>query len=282
VLATGEYPAMTGRNSTPTRRTFRLGPLSLVVEADAPFDLVAGWLPQTNITNDDAPAAAISVARDLRPLNPGSVPQFVSGAVQVWVDEAMARATVLTPTGHARVDFASRLARLHPGTDAQEAAELLSLTAALVLARAGTLVLEASAVIDTTGWCWLTLGQPDDRARLTRAFCADGGRFVSDGRVLVRRLPLKPEQIIVESWYQAAAKPSSAAATGAIASDAALPWDRWRPLSPLRGLLLAGTSRARTLPQWRSAERDYATTMLLRAVSCTGADRVATPSRPNW
>jgi hypothetical protein len=126
---------------------------------------------------------------------------------------------------------------------------------ALELAREGAALLGASAVADPTGSCWLVLGDAPARTRVTHAFCADGGGFVSDGPVILRRLPLVREQLVVES---ASARP----ATGPCARELPV---RWQPISVLRGVLICAAGDRALRPEWRPASREAVARALRRA-----------------
>jgi hypothetical protein len=253
---------------TPTRNSRRLvhlGPLSLVIAAEVPFHLIAGWLPHTNIEDDEAPAAAISVIREPRPVEPPGAPQLVVGSVRVWEVPGSERALALTPGGHARLDFRGALAHLDPGRSVPEADELLTVTSGLILARVGAALLEATALLDTSGWCWLALGAPELRTTLARAFCEDGGNYVSDGRVLLRRAALTTDVIVAESWHYERDR----------REGRALPWDRWRPLGPVRGLLLVEPGSSRGAARWLVAEPQAGEAAVSAAVQFIGADAIA-------
>jgi hypothetical protein len=260
---------MTDTHRSSGRRTIRVGPVGLVIEPDAPFDQIAGWLPHTDVPDGEPPAAAISVHREARPAHPTTAPSLVVAGLRIWVSSEGDRATALASTGHAQIDLRARLARLDPGTNASETHALLSATVSLVLAHAGIAVVRASAVTDAAGWCWLLLGEPCHRATATRAFSRGGGYYVSDGRALVRRAPLSPDVIVVESWHESTAAPTTAPSPDA--DRAELPWQRWRPLAPLRGVLLLDCSADDGAPLRRAAEASVHDA-LARAMPYVGAD----------
>lgn len=203
-----------------------------------PFGAFAEWLPHTDISSDDAPAAALSVACETRPNDPAQLPTREVGCVRVWTLPSAERAIMLTPTGHAQVDLRGRLARVDPGDDRVAAAALLDLTVALLLARVHAAILNASAVVDGAGWGWLLVGARRERARLASTFCEDGFGYVSEGQVLLRRGPLNRDVVVAESWH----RPPAQARARSSGAAAPLPWDRWQPLAPVRGILLATSS----------------------------------------
>jgi hypothetical protein len=267
---------MASRLSGPSRRHFRLGPVGLVVDGGVPFGVIAEWLPHTDVSSDDAPAVAVSVACDARPDAPAQAPTREVGCVRIWTMPSAERAVLLTATGHARVDLRGRLARVDPGNDPAAAAALLDVTVAMLLARVHSAILNASAIVDHAGWGWLVLGGARERARLTAAFCADGFGYVSDGQALLRPGPLNRDVIVVESWHRPPAGhgPRSADAT------AALPWDRWQPLAPVCGILLATPvgvqpDRRAVSLEWGAAARSEAAAAFEAAVPCAGVDAEA-------
>jgi hypothetical protein len=245
------------------RKHLRLGPLELVVEPGVAPELISAWLPRGGAnSDDDLPLAAMAVRLDARPAEPFEAPRFVQGRVRGWFAPDAATGTLLAPRGHARLDLVSRLARVTPGPDATDAQDLLAISAAIVLARGGTALLNASAVADPTGSCWLVLGDAAARTRITQAFCADGGAFVSDDRVILRRLPLIREQLVVDAWGPAPSKgPCSQV----------LPI-RWQPVSSLRGVLICAAGDRAARPEWKSASRDAVGRALRRADPLGGTD----------
>jgi hypothetical protein len=247
------------------RQHRRLGPLDLVVEAGIAPHLVAAWLPRADPisgSDDDTPLAAMAVRIDARPAEPIEAPRFVRGAVRGWISSDATKATLLTRTGHARLDLVSRLARVHPGHVTDEAHELMSVAAAFILATGGTALLNASAVADPTGSCWLVLGNEADRTRITHAFCADGGGFVSDNRVIVRWIPLVREQLVVDSWT---APPTSGPCARVLPV-------RWQPISSLRGVLICAAGDRALRHAWPPASRDAVARAIRRADPLAGAD----------
>lgn len=263
------------RSSGVSRRHFRLGPIGLVVDAGVPFGAIAEWLPHTDISSDDAPAAALSVACDARPGEPAQAPTREVGCVRIWTMPSAERALLLTPTGHAHVDLRGRLARVDPGDDRVAAAALLDVVVAMLLARVHAAIVNASAVVDSAGWGWLVLGAARERTRLTAAFCEGGFGYVSDGQALLRRGPLNRDVVVVESWH----RPPALVRPRGAGTAAALPWDRWQPLAPIRGILLAMSpagdpSRSAVEAEWTTAARSEAEAALAAAVPYAGVDAV--------
>lgn len=238
------------RPSGPSRRHFRLGPIGLVVDGGVPFGAIAEWLPHTDISSEDAPAAALSVAWETRPGDPAQAPTREVGCVRVWSIPNAERAILLTPTGHAQVDLRARLARVDPGEDRVAAGALLDVTVALLMARVHAAILNASAIVDGAGWGWLILGAGRERAHLAAGFCEDGFGYVSEGQTLLRRGPLNREVIVAESWH----RPPVHLKPRAPGAPPPLPWERWQPLAPVRGLLLAAPPDAASDPASSEAE----------------------------
>ncbi|MEA3247778.1 MAG: hypothetical protein U9Q74_16635 [Gemmatimonadota bacterium] len=237
--------------------------------------MIAEWLPHTDISSDDAPAAALSVACDTRPNDPAQPPTREVGCVRAWNMPSAERVIMLTPTGHAQVDLRGRLARVDPGDDRVAAAALLDLTVALLLARVHAAILNASAVVDGAGWGWLLVGARRERARLASTFCEDGFGYVSEGQVLLRRGPLNRDVVVAESWHRPPAH-SSARSSGAAPP---LPWDRWQPLAPVKGILLASATDpdpagGRNPAGWAVAARSELEGAFGAAVSYAGVDGV--------
>ncbi|MCC7195379.1 MAG: hypothetical protein IT356_07480 [Gemmatimonadaceae bacterium] len=222
-----------------------------------------------NVPNEDAPAAAISVVREARPAVAPQAPDVDTGLVRAWMSRAGERVTLLGATGHASIDLRGRLAKVHPGEDRAGAAALLDLAAALVLARARALILRASAVMDPVGWVWLVLGEPADRNWLVRAFTADSAWCVSDGSVLLRSAPLKPEILIAETWH----RPEPGRQEGDMAPDAPTA-EMCRPLGPVRGVLIAQpASHVGEHVPWRTAGQASLAAALAPAMPPSGIDR---------
>jgi hypothetical protein len=170
--------------------------------------------------------------------------------VAVWIDEATGRASLRSPAGHAELDLAERWGRINPRDGTSELNGLLNASAAILMGRAGAALVDASSIIDTTGGGWLIVGPRDDRSALVRSFASEGCDYVSDDQVVVRNARNQPGIIVIESWHR---------------YREPLPPEKWRPVAPLRGLLLARAIVTRTPLPWRAAAREQALASVLDA-----------------
>jgi hypothetical protein len=253
-------------DSSSARRHYQLGLLALSIEPTVPRERFEGWLPRTMNALDAPSAATLWVGgADTRDKLDGPG-RLVAGGVALWVDGAADRASLLAPAGHSEIDLRDRWGRLTPKDGAGELGPLLSAGAGLLLGRAGSALLSASAIIDAIGGGWLILGSRELRSAMTRAFVRDGCDYVSDDQLLVRYARHQPGILLLESWHRDARRHD------AIAADAELPVRKWKPVAALRGILVARAATSARSRPWKTAARDHTFATLIDSAPYVDCD----------
>ncbi len=247
------------QDDSPDRRRYRLGMLTLVTEASVPATRFEAWLPRTGDAGDLLPAIALWVGgSEKREAHRGSAP-LVTGGVALWLEEKSDHASLLCPAGHAELDLEERWGSISPRDGTSDLGALLSASTAILMGRAGAVLMDASAIIDTSGGGWMIVGPFEDRSRLVHAFVRDGCDYVSDDQLVVRRAHHQAGVVVLESWHRPTAHSSARQAA------AALPFGKWRPRAQLRGVLLARTISSRTPLPARAVSRGQALASLVDA-----------------
>lgn len=241
---------MQDRDTPSGRKQYRLGLLTIVAEPTVSPTRFEGWLPRTaELVEHPAEAELWLGGPETRETPIGSA-KLVPGGVAVWVDESAGRASLRSPAGHAELDLAERWGRVSPRDGTSELNALLNVSAAILMGRAGAALVDASAIIDPSGGGWMIVGPRENRSALVEAFSREGCDYVSDDQVVVRKAHHQDGVIAMESWHR---------------HRDALPAENWKPVVPLRGLLLARTIVTQTPLPWRAASRDQALASLLDA-----------------
>jgi hypothetical protein len=241
------------------RRHYHLGLLSLSVEATVDPHRFEAWLPQTGQAADRPPAATLWVGGSDTRNTLGGPGRHVAGGVSVWVDDTVGRASLLGPAGHSELDLRELWGKVTPRAGAGEVGPLLSAGTGLLLGRAGVVLMSASAVVDVSGGGWLIVGSQESRSLLSRAFVRDGCEFVSDDQLLLRPARRSVGSILLESWHRSPRRETSSK------SAADLPASAWRPVAPLRGVILSRTGVDSRSRPWKVAARDRALATLVDA-----------------
>ena len=241
---------MQDRDTPSGRKQYRLGLLTLVAESTVPATRFEGWLPRTAESVEHPAEAELWLGGPEKRDAPSGSSRLVPGGVAVWIDETAARASLRSPAGHAELDLAERWGRVSPRDGTSELHALLNVSAAILMGRAGAALVDASAIIDTSGGGWMIVGPREDRSALVQAFANEGCDFVSDDQVVVRKAHHQDGVIAMESWHR---------------HRDPLPVKNWKPVAPLRGMLLARAIVTRTPLPWRAASRDQALASLLDA-----------------
>ncbi len=259
---------MTQNDLSLGRKECRLGLLTLVTESAAYFKRIESWLPRAGSSTDYPSSAELWVGgAETRSTVRGSA-RVLPGGVALWVNNTSDHVSLLSPAGQAELDLNDRWGRVSPRDSAGDLGALLGAAVALLLARAGVALLNASALIDTSGGGWLILGAPEVRTKLVRAFVNDGCDFVSDDQVAVRSAHHQSGVVILESWHR------SVPHAGRAPAQPELPSERWRPTAQLRGVLLARSIVSRTPLAWRAATPEQALGSLIDAVPHLDSDSV--------
>jgi hypothetical protein len=241
---------MMDRDPPAGRKQYRLGLLTLVAESTVPATRFEGWLPRTGDSAEHPAEIELWIGGSEKRDSGLGGSKLVPGGVAVRFDEAAGRASLRSPAGYAELDLAERWGRVSPRDGTADLHALLSACAAILMGRAGVVLVDASAIIDSSGGGWMIVGPREDRSALVRAFLADGCHYVSDDQVVVRPARNQPGLIVIESWHR---------------QHEAIPPERWRPVARLRGILLARAIVTRTPLPWRQASRDQALASLLDA-----------------
>jgi hypothetical protein len=241
---------MQDRDTPSGRKQYRLGLLTLVAESTVAPTRFETWLPRTAEAVEHPAEAELWLGGSEKRDSPSGSSRLVPGGVAVWIDEPAGRASLRSPAGFAELDLGERWGRVSPRDGTSELNALLSASAAILMGRAGAAIVDASAIIDTSGGGWMIVGPREDRSNLVKAFTRDGCDYVSDDQVVVRRAHHQAGVIAMESWHRH--------------SDE-LPRENWRPVAQLRGTLLARAIVTRTPLPWRAASRDQTLASLLDA-----------------
>jgi hypothetical protein len=239
---------MTERITPTGQLQHRLGMLTLVAEASVPRVRFEGWLPRTGDSRGQPAEVELWLGGSERRDTPSGTTRLVPGGVAVWIDEASGKASLRSPAGHAELDLGERWGRINPRDGTSELHGLLNASAAILMGRAGAVLVDASTIIDPTGGGWLIVGPRDDRSTLVRTFASDGCDYVSDDQVVVRKARNQPGVVVIKSWHR---------------PRASLPPEQWKPVAPLRGVLLVRAVVTRTPLPWRPAAREQALASVL-------------------
>jgi hypothetical protein len=262
-----------------------LGDDSLVVHVDRTLMTTAdAWLP-LNRREIACPGVAATItlapaghsAVDVTPNGPdpllrlGDVSAFARDADTVVLDGSGACGRVSLAQGDARIEVATE--------ESASAYMMLTLSAALLLGRAGAALVHAGSVVDRTGRAWLLVGDTHAGKTTTSVSLADAGwRFLADDQVVLRAVD---GAIVAEGWPRQAHLDSGYDARTITARrdavDVRQRWDDYRALvAPVRALLLPTVSG--DLP---TAARPVVAAEALAAVVRQSpwlmADRVAAP-----
>jgi len=247
------------RDDSPDRRRYRLGMLTLVTELSVLATRFETWLPRVGDPGDEAPDIAIWMGCSEKRGRPTGGTSRVSRGVALWLDEQSDHAWLLSPAGHAELDLKERWGRVSPRDGASDLGTLLDASTSILMGRAGAVLMDASAIIDSTGGGWLIVGPREDRATLVRDLVRDGLDFVSDDQVVARRARHQEGLILLESWH----RPAERACAGHPAP--VLPVENWKPVAQLRGVLLARTISSRAPLPWRAVTREQTLESLVEA-----------------
>lgn len=226
----------------------------LVLRADAELlPSIRRWIPR--FLDSPGIAGGPSVATiDLRadtaplPTIPPSPPTLRLASVRAWVqhDHAMLRAADAATGGE--IDLAARRAILQappPGPDADagmDAFTLLTISSALLLARAGRALLHSAAVVAREGHAWLLVGDTHaGKTTTTLNLIRAGHGFLSDDHVVLGGGPAA-DRLQVEGWprtFHVDEGWSRGEITGRRVDfdPLSLGPERWRRSAPLAGLL---------------------------------------------
>lgn len=248
------------------RKHYKLGILALVAEASVSSERYESWLPRTGESGGHPPAAALWLGGTAERDSLGTMARLLPGGVALWIDERLSRAALLSPAGHAELDLSDRWGRVCPRDGASEIGALLTVGAALLMGRAGAVLVDASGIIDSSGGGWLIVGPRDERSKLVRAFVHDGCHYVSDDQLVVRAAHHQTGLVIFESWHRPAAEAERAKGAQK------LPSERWKSTAQLRGVLLARSLVSRTALPWRGATREQALASLIDAAPHVDSD----------
>jgi hypothetical protein len=224
--------------------------LTLVADPSVPRARFEDWLPRTSDASGQPAEVEIWLGGSERRDSPSGSTRLVPGGVAVWMDEASGKASLRSPAGHAELDLGERWGRITPRDGTGDLHGLLNASAAILMGRAGAVLVDASSIIDATGGGWLIVGPRDDRSALVKSFAAEGCEYVSDDQVVVRRARNQPGVVVVESWHR---------------RRVPLPPEKWKPVAPLRGVLLARAIVTRTPLPWRAAAREQTLASILDA-----------------
>jgi hypothetical protein len=245
------------QDDSPDRRRYRLGMLTLVTEASVPATRFEAWLPRTGDAGDLPPAIALWVGgSEKREAHRGSAP-LVTRGVALWVEDKSDHASLLCPAGHAELDLEERWGSVSPRDGTSDLGALLSASTAILMGRAGAVLMDASAIIDSSGGGWMVIGPREDRSTLVHAFVRDGFDYVSDDQLVVRGAYHQAGLVVLESWHRPTARARQPAT--------ALPRGKWRAMAQFRGVLLARTISSRTPLPWRAVTREQTLASLVDA-----------------
>jgi hypothetical protein len=261
---------MTQNDPSFGRREYRLGLLNIVTESTVFAKRIENWLPRTGGSTDYPSSAELWVGGAETQSKIRGSARVIYGGVALWMNDGEDHASLLSPAGHAELDLSERWGRVSPADTASGLSALLSASAAILMARAGVALLNASAIIDTSGGGWLILGPREARAKVVRAFVSDGCDFVSDDQLAVRYAHHQSGLVILESWHRTASSSSG------LPGEMELPPERWKPTAQLRGVLLARSIVSRTPLAWRGVTREHALESLIDAVPHFNSDSVTT------
>jgi hypothetical protein len=224
--------------------------LTLVAEPSVPRARFESWLPRTGDSSGQPAEVELWLGGAERRDTPSGSTRLVPGGVAVWIGEESGKASLRSPAGHAELDLGERWGRINPRDGTSELHGLLNASAAILMGRAGAVLVDASTIIDTTGGGWMIVGPRDDRSALVRTFASEGCDYVSDDQVVVRKARNQPGVMVLESWHR---------------PRAPLAPEQWKPVVPLRGVLLARAIVTRTPLPWRPAAREQALASVLDA-----------------
>jgi hypothetical protein len=220
------------------RKQYRLGMLTLVTETSVPMTRFEAWLPLTGDSGDYPPAISLWVGGSAkRETRSGSAP-LVTRGVALWIEDKSDHASLLSPAGHAELDLEERWGSISPRDGTSDLGALLSASTAILMGRAGAVLMDASAIIDASGGGWMVVGPREDRSTLVHAFVRDGFDYVSDDQLVVRGAHHQAGLVVLESWHRPTARARQPAAE--------LPRGKWRAMAQLRGVLFARTISSRT------------------------------------
>ena len=223
--------------------------LTLVADPAVPRGRFERWLPRTGDSGGQPAEVELWLGgTDNRRDTPSGSTRLVPGGVAVWIDEPSGKAALRSPAGHAELDLGERWGRITPRDGTSELHGLLNACCAILMGRAGAVLVDASTIIDATGGGWMIVGPRDDRSALVRSFAAEGCEYVSDDQVIVRNARNQPGVLVLESWHRPRGE---------------LPPEKWKPVAPLRGVLLARAIVTKTPLPWRAAAREQALASVL-------------------
>lgn len=255
------------------------GSLSLSISPDA-APLAAPWLPLGLAPGVIAPSASVlrvEVATSEAVL-PSGPPTLALQDVRCWVDGDRVELRDRSPAA-GTIDLTRRRATitLSPlGPDATE--PLLTVSAALLLGRAGKALLHAAATVAPNGGAWLLVGDSHTGKSTTTATLTLGGwGYLSDDQVVVGR---RGESLHAEGWrrsFNLDAGWEEGRVTGQRVVEEGVGAGRERREAPVTGILLprVDAERPTALAPVTGADAFQA---LVRQSPWLLADRAAAPA----